>query len=94
MKDQEIIPKQYERANYDQSVNVLENFQEKIIEVLAIVDSNLWYVVVVCLSDRYIGKCMVKSNSVGLHSSLDLVISYNKAQQNVYCIAYLKGSLV
>ena len=37
---------------------------------------------------------MVKSNSVGLQSSLDPVISYNRAWQNVYCIAYLKESLV
>ena len=37
---------------------------------------------------------MVKSNSLGLHSSLDPVISYNRVWQNVYCIAYLKESLV
>ena len=39
---------------------VFENFQEEVIEALAIVDSNLWYL----LSDRSIGKCMMKSNSV------------------------------
>ena len=37
---------------------------------------------------------MVKSNSVGLQSSLDLEISYNRAWLNVYHIAYLKEGLV
>ena len=65
---------------------VFENFQEEVIEDLAIVDSNLWSL----LSDRGIGKCMVKSNKIGLQSSLDLEISYNRAWQNFYHIAYLK----
>ena len=65
---------------------VFENFQEEVIEALAIFDSNLWYL----LSDRSIGKFMVKSNSAGLQSSLDPEISYNRAQLNVYHIAYLK----
>ena len=58
------------------------DFLEKVTEALAIVDSNLWYVT--CLSDRCVGKCMVKSNSVSLQSSLDIVISYNRVWQNVY----------
>ena len=37
---------------------------------------------------------MVKSNSVGLQSSLDPDISYNTAWQNVYYIVCLKESLV
>ena len=37
---------------------------------------------------------MVKSNSVGLQSSLDLDISYIRTWSNVYYIAYLKESLV
>ena len=38
---------------------------------------------------------MVKSNSVGLQSSLDIEISYNnRAWLNVYHIAYLKEGLV
>ena len=37
---------------------------------------------------------MVKSNSVGLQSSLDPEVSYNRAWLNVYHIAYLKESLV
>ena len=37
---------------------------------------------------------MEKSKSVGLQSSLDLDISYNKTWQNVYYIAYLRESLV
>ena len=62
------------------------------IEGLGIVDSDPWYLP--CLSDRCIGKCMLKSNSVGLQSSLNPVISYNRAWQKVYCIAYLKESFV
>ena len=57
-----------------------------------VADLNLYYVE--WWSGRSTGKCMVKSNSVGLQSSLDPVISYNRAWQNVYCIAYLKESLV
>ena len=68
------------------------NFQEKVIEALAIVNSNLWYVA--WFSDRSIGKWMIKENSVGLQFSLDSVISYNRAWQNVYCIGNLKESLV
>ena len=52
---------------------VFENFQEKVIEALTIVHSNLWYVA--CFSDRTIGNCMVKSNSVRLQSALKKVIS-------------------
>ena len=69
---------------------VFENFQEEVIEALAVVDSNIWHL----LSDKSIRKCMAKSNSVGLQSSLDLKISYNRARLNVYHIAYLKESLV
>ena len=65
---------------------MFENFQEEVTEALATVGSNLWYL----LSDRSIGKYMVKSNSVGLQSSLDSKISYNRAWLNVYHIAYLK----
>ena len=72
---------------------LFESFQEEVIEALAIVDSNLWYLLYL-LSDRRIGKCMVKSNSVGLQSSLDLDISYIRTWSNVYYIAYLKESLV
>ena len=53
------------------------NSQEKVIEALVIVDSNLWYFA--CFSDRSIGKCIVKSNSLGLQSSIDYVISYHRA---------------
>ena len=42
LKRQENILKQYERAKRNQSVIVFENFQKKLIEALAIVDSNLW----------------------------------------------------
>ena len=59
---------------------VFENFQEEVIEFLANVDSNLCYIV--CLSNRNIEKCMVKSNSFRLQSSLDLDLSYNRAWQN------------
>ena len=69
---------------------VFENFQEEVIEALAIVDSNIWHL----LSDRSMRKRMAKSNSVGLQSSLDLEISYNRARLNVYHIPYLKESLV
>ena len=69
---------------------VFENFQEEVIEALAIVDSNIWHL----LSDKSIRKFMAKSNSVGLQSSLDPEISYNRARLNVYHIAYLKESLV
>ena len=41
--------KQYERANWNQSVIVSENFQKKIIGALAIVNSSLSFVA--CLSD-------------------------------------------
>ena len=37
---------------------------------------------------------MVESNSVGPQSSLEPVISYNRALKNVHYIAYLKESLV
>ena len=37
---------------------------------------------------------MVKPNSVGLQSSLDIEISYNRAWLNVYHITYLKEGLV
>ena len=67
-------------------------FPEKGFKSLAIVDSNLWYVA--CLSNRCIGKCMAKSNSAALQRSLDPIISYNRAWQNVCCIAFLKESLV
>ena len=70
---------------------VFENFQEKVIEALTIVHSNLWYVA--CFSDRSIGHCIVKSNSVGLQSALDPDISCNIAWLNIYYIAYLKESL-
>ena len=40
--------KHKENKLWNQSVMVLENFQEEVIETLAIVDSNLWYL----LSDR------------------------------------------
>ena len=71
---------------------VFKNFQELVIAALAIVDSNIWYMAY--LSDRSIGKCMVISNSVGIQSSWDPDISYNRAWQNVYYIAYLKENLV
>ena len=71
---------------------MFQNVQEKVIEALAIVDSNLWYVAY--LSDRCIRKSMVKSNSVGLQSFLGPVISYHRFCKNVYCISYLKESLV
>ena len=64
LKHQENISKQYKRVNSNQSVIVFENFQKKVIEILAIVDSNLQYVA--CLSDRSIEKCVEKSNSIGL----------------------------
>ena len=69
---------------------VFENFQEEVTEALAIVDSNTWHL----LSDRSIGKCMVKSNRLGFPSSLDPEISYNRAWLNAYHIGYLKESLV
>ena len=69
---------------------VFEKFQKEVVEALVIVDSNIWHL----LSDRNIGKCMEKSNSAGLQSSLDPKISYNRARLNVYPIAYLKESLV
>ena len=69
---------------------MFENFQEEVIETLAIVDSNMWNL----LSDRSIGICVTKSNSVGFQSSLDPEISYNRAWLNVYHIAYLKESLI
>ena len=62
LKHQENKSKQYERANWNQSIIVFENFQEKVIEALAIVDSNLWYVAY--LSDRSIEKCMLGFNSL------------------------------
>ena len=37
---------------------------------------------------------MVKSTSVGIQSSLDAVVRYNRAWQNVYWIVYIKESLV
>ena len=43
LKHQENISKNYERANWNQSVIAFENFQEKVIEALAIVDSNQAY---------------------------------------------------
>ena len=41
LKHQENISKHYERANWNHSASVFENFQEKTIETLAIFDSNL-----------------------------------------------------
>ena len=43
LKHQENISKHYERANWNQSVIAFENFQEKLIEALAVVDSNQVY---------------------------------------------------
>ena len=57
LKHQENMSKQYERANWNQSVIVSENFPKKIIGALAI-NSSLSFVA--CLSDRRIEKCMVK----------------------------------
>ena len=37
---------------------------------------------------------MVKSNSVGIQSSLHPVIRYNRAWRNADCIVYIKESLV
>ena len=62
------------------------------IEAVGIIDLHLWYLPY--LSYRCIGKYMLKSSSVGLQPSLNPVISYNRAWQKVYCIAYLKESIV
>ena len=43
---------------------------------------------------KCIGICLTKSNSVRLQRSLDPIIRYNRAWQNVCCIAYVKESLV
>ena len=85
LKHQEKISKQHKRAIWNQNVIVFENFQEKLTQALASVDLKLWYAV--CLSDRYIGKCRVKSNSAGLKSSLDPAINSKRACENVYYIA-------
>ena len=52
LKHQGNISKQNERVNWNQSVTVFENFQEKVIKASAIVGSVLWYVS--CLSDYQI----------------------------------------
>ena len=61
----ENISKQYERVNWNQDVTAFDNFQKKVIEALAIVDSNLWYVA--CLSERSIEKYMVKCIVLGFN---------------------------
>ena len=43
LKHQENILKYYEKANWNQSVIASENFQKKVTEALAIVDSNHTY---------------------------------------------------
>ena len=43
LKYQENILKYYEKANWNQSVIAFENFQEKVTEALAVVDSNHTY---------------------------------------------------
>ena len=43
LKHKENISKHYERPNWNQSVIAFENIQEKVIEALAIVDSNQAY---------------------------------------------------
>ena len=65
---------------------VLETFQEEVTQALAFGNSNTWHL----LSDRSIGKFMVRSNRVSFPSSLDPEISYNRAWLNVDHIAYLK----
>ena len=89
LKYQENIPKKCESANWNRSVIVFENFQGNWSF------GNCWLKPMVrCMLIRWNQKCMVKSNRVGLQLSLDLLVSYKTAWPNIYCIAYLKESLV